>query len=520
MTEREASRHTDRGHSLVYMALESARARVRVCVGACMRTHIRACDEPHDDSEPGECAGQRHGAISVTFFPRRPRSTWPAPSARHPRKDFKLRRGFRRFHQNFSRQLKRTMPRWAGANSAATRVMLCGTVLACCARVCCGGASAYLLLGDLAEELDREGAIVEVGSDRGEGSTVFLSALANRTGRPFFSVDFSDEGFRNARAACGSCAQQGMGERWLEDAQGFASAAAAAGLGEQPRIALAYLDNYDWTYPWTKAMSYKLQQHKDYQDQGLSLSNAKSQETHLRQAKAVEQRCTERCVVLFDDTWAGAAPGLYNGKGGQAVGFLLGHGFEVVQQSAADEPSHLGWVLLRRLPSAERVVLSPGEEDAAAGVWSALRMRTQDQRGAADAGGVGVEVISPMDGAVVHGGRLDLTLSVRRALPGEHTLVVYNDNVEVLRIINWEDFREVSLPLCRLRGGGEGAAGGKRWAGGSGRYVRERRRQRRLCWVEGRSRESGEGGWERIPFGHRTMSCLWPFRASLPAARW
>ena len=217
--------------------------------------------------------------------------------------------------------------------SRSGRALLAMLAAAMIPTACRGGASAYHLLGDVAEELDAGGAIVEVGSDRGEGSTRFLAALANRTQRSFFSVDFSEEGYLNARQACGSCAHRGMGERWLEDADGFAAAAAAAGM-ERELIAVAYLDNYDWTYPWTTAMSYKLQQHRDYQQQGLSLSNAKSQETHLRQAMAVEVRCTERCFVLFDDTWAGAAAGLYNGKGGRAVGYLMAKGFEVVQQSS------------------------------------------------------------------------------------------------------------------------------------------------------------------------------------------
>ncbi len=218
------------------------------------------------------------------------------------------------------------MGRW----SRSGRALLALLAAAMLPTACRGGASAYHLLGDVAEELDAGGAIVEVGSDRGEGSTRFLAALANRTQRPFFSVDFSEEGYLNARQACGPCAHR---ERWLEDADGFAAAAAAAGM-ERELIAVAYLDNYDWTYPWTTAMSYKLQQHRDYQQQGLSLSNAKSQETHLRQAMAVEVRCTERCFVLFDDTWAGAAAGLYNGKGGRAVGYLMAKGFEVVQQSS------------------------------------------------------------------------------------------------------------------------------------------------------------------------------------------
>lgn len=66
--------------------------------------------------------------------------------------------------------------------SAAARwrvALRIAVVLGWCAARCSGGASAYTLIGDVAEELD-DGAIVEVGSDRGEGSTGFLSALANR----------------------------------------------------------------------------------------------------------------------------------------------------------------------------------------------------------------------------------------------------------------------------------------------------------------------------------------------------
>eukprot|EP00961_Rhodomonas_salina_P012786 172207-Rhodomonas_salina.2 len=195
---------------------------------------------------------------------------------------------------------------------------------------CDAGASAYVLLEELEDELDKGGAVVEVGSDRGEGSTAFLSSLANRTGREFFSVDFSNEGRQNAEQACGSCAhqvaiecrdittvipfpfhplhewlcpklfllrlaslvifRQGMGEVWLENEFPKLSTAGT--------IALAYLDNYDWTYPWTKGMQYKQQQvhaeaearetwylvltsrmiqHVDYNAKGLELSNQRSQ---------------------------------------------------------------------------------------------------------------------------------------------------------------------------------------------------------------------------------------------------
>jgi len=325
-------------------------------------------------------------------------------------------------------------------------------LLATLPRACDGGASAYHLLGDVAEELDPAGAIVEVGSDRGEGSTVFLSGLANRTRRPFFSVDFSEEGYLNARRACGTCAHRGMGEEWLEAPEGFSASADAAGMGAgaDARIAVAYLDNYDWTYPWTKTMAYKVQQHKDYEKQGLSLSNAKSQETHLRQAIAVEKRCSERCFVLFDDTWAGAAPGLYSGKGGRAVGYLMAKGFEVVQQSSESEPSHLGWVLLRRLPEHERIADAGLSES----IWSELRARETSEV----LGGASVQVLSPAQNARLTGSVLEISVRVRGAVLGDHTLVVYSQNVEVLRVTNWDDIPSVRLALCNRAVGAPTAA--------------------------------------------------------------
>ena len=137
-----------------------------------------------------------------------------------------------------------------------------------------------------------------------------------------------------------------MGETWLEER-----------LHDPVRkteIALAYLDNYDWTYPWTTEMAYKRQQHVDYGHHGLSLSNERSQAAHLAQARLVARLCSERCFILFDDTWPSASYRRHSGKGGAALRFLLSHGFELIEQSAPDQPSYLGWVLVRRLPAQQR----------------------------------------------------------------------------------------------------------------------------------------------------------------------
>jgi hypothetical protein len=162
------------------------------------------------------------------------------------------------------------------------------------AREVSGGAAAYKLIDE--SDLDPAGSIVEVGSDRGEGSTAWLSDLARRGGgRDFFSVDFSDEGHARARAACGACAHKGFGEDFLGETFGKVS--------KDGRIAAAYLDNYDWHWggehpesytPEFPSMvsdeelsEYKLALRREYEFQGLELNNRNSQEAHLKQAELV-----------------------------------------------------------------------------------------------------------------------------------------------------------------------------------------------------------------------------------------
>ena len=53
-----------------------------------------------------------------------------------------------------------------------------------------------------------QGDFLEIGSDRGEGSTGALAQMAAATGRGFYSVDFSPIGFARASRACGACAHQ------------------------------------------------------------------------------------------------------------------------------------------------------------------------------------------------------------------------------------------------------------------------------------------------------------------------
>lgn len=319
-----------------------------------------------------------------------------------------------------------------------------------------GGAGAYTLFEGLVEEMDEGGAIVEVGSDRGEGSTQFFSRIANSTGRVFYSVDFSNEGFRRAMNVCGSCAHQGMGEKWLQSTYPFLGAgggerkgkgeAERRGGGEEGRgeagravhqIVAAYLDNYDWTWRWTVGMQYKQQQRADYSAEGLTLDNEASQAAHLAQSILVAGHCSDRCFVLFDDTWPSPRPGVYSGKGGTAVPFLLANNFEIIDQSPVDGPSFEGYVLLRKYKSPDRASQETGG-------WSFPR--APQPQGRPDDCKVVLTLRDFKEGSEMAA----VDASVWGAIDSEHTLVFYLNNAEVGRYVDWGDAqgRGGTSPRC------------------------------------------------------------------------
>ncbi|KAJ1488704.1 hypothetical protein T484DRAFT_1938783 [Baffinella frigidus] len=191
-------------------------------------------------------------------------------------------------------------------------------------------------------------------------------------------------------------------------------------------------------------MSYKQQQRVDYTAEGLELSNERSRATHLVQAQAVEGRCTERCFVLFDDTWPmNPASGRYDGKGGAAVDWLLSRGFELVEQSSPEQASHLGFVLVRRLPVEERPEVCSGvgnSEAAHEEIQSAISAHEAGTRlSANEPDATRVFITSPAEEDEVPAGAVLLAIAVTGLRPETHSLIVFAQGVELMRVTRFED---------------------------------------------------------------------------------
>jgi hypothetical protein len=178
------------------------------------------------------------------------------------------------------------------------------------------GAKAY----DIIEKYNGflHGPVVEIGSERGEGSTEYLRAFCDPHGLPFFSVDIDEKVHERAKALLGMQAFCMSGERFLEVIAPFP-------------ISFLYLDNFDWI--WTPKDDEKLMpQRNRYRELGYEMTNLNSQAAHLRQMELALPLMAEKCVVLLDDTYATDEPPhrrRFDGKGGAVVPYLIAHGFDL-----------------------------------------------------------------------------------------------------------------------------------------------------------------------------------------------
>lgn len=161
-------------------------------------------------------------------------------------------------------------------------------------------------------------AIVEIGSDRWEGSSAYFADLAYTHHMTFVSVDL-DEGARNRirktinpeHSAITEfvCAE---GTHWSENYSGAT-------------IRVLYLDNFDWDWSTDRNQTMIQQQVEWYRDRGINMNNLNCQTTHLKQMINLLPHMAEKSLVIVDDTYE--YNGVFIGKGGAVVPFLLGQGF-------------------------------------------------------------------------------------------------------------------------------------------------------------------------------------------------
>jgi hypothetical protein len=172
------------------------------------------------------------------------------------------------------------------------------------------------LLGSFTGEV-----IVEIGSDRWEGSSAYFADLANTHNMRFISVDLDGDARNRLRKTISPEHSQltefvqAEGTQWTAQYQGS-------------KIRVLYLDNFDWDWRTDRQQQMIQDQIQWYQQQGLIMNNVNSQTAHITQMVNLLPHMTDRCVVCVDDTYE--YNGVFIGKGGAVVPYLLGQGFGIL----------------------------------------------------------------------------------------------------------------------------------------------------------------------------------------------
>lgn len=194
----------------------------------------------------------------------------------------------------------------------------------------------YRNIEQFVDQID-PGVWIEIGVDRGEGSTLFFADLAQNRATGFYAVDYDQEQIDGLRKRFGNLPDhvrtvQARGEDFLDDFRNLEPTA---------RVSLVYLDNFDWDY-WVnrKAKSFVPAQKQRYLEKmGTEMTNLNSQQAHLIQAMRLMPLMSDRSIIVCDDTWYDPQEGVYIGKCSAAIPYLLLNGYEILHHSGYRQES-------------------------------------------------------------------------------------------------------------------------------------------------------------------------------------
>ena len=166
------------------------------------------------------------------------------------------------------------------------------------------------------------GVFVEIGSERWEGSTIWLDRLAGQCMTKLISVDIkSDAQQRYSNQLTNTEFVVAPGSTWAKQ---FAST--------PTDIAVLYLDNFDYIWDINLILNdTDIKQRRFYEEElGIPMANQTCQVEHMKQMIAIFPYLTDDAVVVFDDTHT--LNDCWVGKCGANVIWLLAQGFEIVRQ--------------------------------------------------------------------------------------------------------------------------------------------------------------------------------------------
>ncbi len=183
----------------------------------------------------------------------------------------------------------------------------------------------FTLIKKYAQSIKITDDLLEIGSDRGEGSTKILAELSLENKKTLYSVDFNEDVINKNVEIYKDLPVSfhvKKGEDFLDENKNL-------------KFSVVLLDNFDWNY-WLNETTpdFVVEQINYYNSiQNIEMNNINSQIAHLTQAIKLTKMLSEECIVICDDTSINNDH-TYSGKCGAAIIYLISIGFIVFQENS------------------------------------------------------------------------------------------------------------------------------------------------------------------------------------------
>lgn len=170
-----------------------------------------------------------------------------------------------------------------------------------------------------AEYNQHKDIILEIGSERGEGSTEFFNLHSKKFNVPFYSVDISESARNNLSHLTNTTFVVSDGSKWTKEVLPTLN----------KKIKILYLDNYDWNHRPMKPDETGLK--NLYREKfNLEWTNLNCVAEHLNQMINCYPYMSDKSIIICDDTPLQEHSGIYIGKCSAVVPFLVSRNYRIV----------------------------------------------------------------------------------------------------------------------------------------------------------------------------------------------
>ena len=159
--------------------------------------------------------------------------------------------------------------------------------------------------------------IVEIGNDRGEGSTSYYSELASKYNTKLYAVDvIRDPSYRFNHL---------LNVEWFIEEGSVWTQEIFPTFNKS--ISCLYLDNFDYIWDINEISQWIQDQINDYKKRGIIMNNENCEVEHLAQMINLIHYMIPGGIVVCDDTFE--HNGCWIGKSGAVVIYLLVNGYKI-----------------------------------------------------------------------------------------------------------------------------------------------------------------------------------------------